>query len=250
MRIFFEGGKSKYVALVMAMSMCLGACGYKEENAPDDNIEEETVDNSNVDLSGIEYPVAMPNTLVDQVGYRTGAEKIVIFRGEELPETFDVVDAQTDEVVYTGVVRKSVYNEELDEYDSYGYFSDLQENGRYYIYTDLLGSSYEFEIKEYMYDEIFDAACKKYFANRCGIEVTQEYAGDDAHVNCHSKPAHLQEDPSKEIEVSGGWHLDSNADRYVYDGCLIAENLLLGYEMYPDQYGDDTGILESGNDIP
>jgi len=251
----FEGGK--ILAGILTACMLFTGCGNNtsEVNQTTDNNEnvEEQTDNTvqdDIEDMGYDLPVSIPNIIVDQKGYRTGSDKLVIFRGEELPETFTVMNADTNEAVYTGMIRDTVYNEELGEYDSYGYFTDLQENGTYYIYADILGSSYDFEISESMYDDIFAKACLKYYSNRCGMAVSEELAGADAHVACHIQNATLQEDPSVQLDVSGGWHMDENANRYVIEGSQIAETLIMGYEMYSEKYGDDIGIPESGNDIP
>ena len=82
------------------------------------------------------------------------------------------------------------------------------------------------------------------------MTLSEEYAGEDAHAACHTAEASLQEDPSKTLDVTGGWHLNSEAGREVTMGCKIAQNLLLAYEMNPESISDDTGIPESGNGIP
>ncbi|MCR5156721.1 MAG: glycoside hydrolase family 9 protein [Butyrivibrio sp.] len=197
-----------------------------------------------------EEPVQIPNTLVDQVGYESASEKAVVFRGENLSDTFAIYDIDSGEQVYTGQILKSVYNEELGEYNSTGYFNDLQREGRYFIFSNELGQSYSFSVGEDVYGGLFDEACKKYYINRCGLALSENYAGDNAHSACHTTVAHLQEDPTVELDVTGGWHMDEQADKDAALGCRIAENLLMAYEMNGSAFGDDSGIPESGNEIP
>ncbi len=196
-----------------------------------------------------DVPVSIPGTLVDQNGYRTGAEKSAVFMGEDLPDVFYVYNLDTDELEYTGQMR-SVSGKSSQDQTKIGYFTDLVEDGNYYIYTDVIGSSYSFRIKNDLYDDIYKKACKTYYLNRCGTNLSETYAGDDAHLACHTDESSLQEDPSKKIDVSGGWHLNSQADRDVVLGCKIAQNLLLAYEMNPDAQGDENDLPESGNGIP
>lgn len=197
-----------------------------------------------------EVPEQIPGIMVDQVGYSVGSEKAVVFKGEDLPETFGVYDLESGKKVFSGEILKGVYNEELDEYDSMGYFTDFDEAGSYFISTDVVGESYSFTIQENAFKDAFDEACKKYYINRCGIALSENYAGDNAHSACHTQPAHLQEDPATEIDVTGGWHMDESAGRDTTLGSNIAENLLLAYEMNPSAFTDEVGIPESGNGIP
>ena len=202
--------------------------------------------------SSVDYqvPVQIPRAVVDQVGYSLGSEKTVVFKGEDVPGNFSVYNTETGKAVYTGEILKPVYNEKLDEYDSLGYFNNLDEEGEYCIYTEATGESYSFSVKEDAYRELFHEACKKYYVNRCGIALSENYAGDSAHSACHTIMAHLQEDPDTSIDVSGGWHMDESARRDAAIGSRIAENLLIAYEMNPSAFSDDTGIPESGNTIP
>lgn len=198
----------------------------------------------------IDVPTQIPNILVDQVGYDAYSEKAAIFRDKDRSQEFYVCEEESGRVVYTGQIMKSVYNEKTGEYDCQGYFNDLKKPGRYYIYSDEVGDSYSFEIKENIYDEVFNKACKKYYVNRCGIGLSERYAGEKSRSACHTAMAKLKEDPDSQIDVSGGWHLGANAERDTALGCRISENLLLAFELNPSAFTDVTNIPESGNGIP
>ena len=201
-------------------------------------------------LVDYQVPVQVPRGLVDQLGYSKDSEKVVVFKGEDISGNFGIYDVETGKNVYTGEIVKPVYDENLNEYVSLGYFNDLEEEGQYCVYTDATGESYSFSVKEDAFKELFNEACKKYYINRCGIGLSENYAGDNAHSACHTTMARLQEDPSVQIDVSGGWHMDELARRDAALGSRIAENLLVAYEMNPSAFTDDTGIPESGNQIP
>ncbi|WP_026496336.1 glycoside hydrolase family 9 protein [Butyrivibrio sp. WCD3002] len=241
----------KQIALFMALIMGAFACGCGQKAPAIENVvKTEQVDIQSTPAPNIVYdvPAEIPSALVDQNGYRTGAEKAVVFKGENLPDVFYIYNLDTDDLEYTGQMRGSGSSSE--ENVKIGYFSDLITDGNYYIYTDIIGSSFSFRIQNDLYDDIWNKACKTYYMNRCGTNLSEEFAGSDAHLACHTAEAHLQEDPSKAMDVSGGWHLNSQADRDVVQGCKIAQNLLLAYEMNPKAVTDDTGIPESGNGIP
>ncbi len=239
----------KRAAVLLLSTVTL--CGCAGKSVSNKNIDKEQEAPSGDPAPNVVYdvPVSIPSALVDQNGYRTGAEKAVVFRGADLPDVFYVYNMENDELEYTGQMRNESVGED-GEVTKIGYFTDLVEDGQYYIFTDKIGSSYSFKIQNDLYDEIFNKACKKYYLNRCGMNLSEELAGENAHAACHTGEAILQEDTSKTIDVSGGWHLNSDADRDVALGCDIAQNLLLAYEMNSGALGDDTGIPESGNGIP
>ena len=246
------GRKNRIIASVLSLTLVGSVAGCGASSA------EKQVDISEIAAAGPEakisagyvVPDQLPNVLADQVGYNSDSVKAVVLRGKKLPQTFCVKEMGTKEIKYTGDVVKTVYNDETKEYTGIGYFTDLKKDGNYYIYADIIGESYSFSISENAYTDLFNEACKKYYINRCGIALSEEYAGDNSHSACHTTPAHMQEHPETEIDVTGGWHMDEQADRDTTVGCKVAENLLLAYEINETAFSDATGIPESGNDIP
>ena len=251
MAIFSKGLKKNKIISLACMLPLVGSvvgCGASSAELPAEITDlAATLTSIHVDY---DEPVQIPNTLVDQVGYDASSEKAVVFRGENMSDSFSIYDLESGKLMYTGQILKSVYNEELGEYDSLGYFNDFKEAGTYFIYSDELGQSYSFTVAEDVYADLFDEACKKYYINRCGLALSENYAGENAHSACHTATAHLQEDPSAELDVTGGWHMDEQADKDAALGCRIAENLLMAYEMNGSAFSDDSGIPESGNAIP
>lgn len=197
-----------------------------------------------------EVPESLPNIMVDQVGYAVDSSKIAVFCGEILPYTYDIVDAETDKIVYTGTIEAKGNTENSDSTISYGEFTDFTTPGTYYIQADIIGRSYSFVIAQNPYEDMFKAAQKQYYYSRCGFTLSTELAGDAAHNACHTNLAQLKEDATVQIDVSGGWHMDENGNRDVVEGCQAVNSLLLAYELYGNVFTDDVGIPESGNDIP
>lgn len=201
------------------------------------------------DLS-YEVPVSAPGILVNQLGYMTGSGKIAVFKGKEMPDEFHVVDAANGNVVYTGSLEEQGYNQVSGEYNGFGDFTDLTAPGVYYIDAPILGRSYTFLVSGDVYDRFFKESCKEYYYNRCGMTLTEEYAGEYAHNACHIGRAVLGEDVSVSIDVSGGWHQDEKGQKDVITAAKTMSVMMLAYELYGDSFGDDTGIPESGNHIP
>ncbi len=233
----------KVINAVIVMSMLTGCTA--------DPAEEVSIEKpSQVQEVNYEIPKSIPNVLVDQVGYETESTKIAIFRGENLQNTFEVIDAVSGETVYTGEIISKGYNESSGEYTSYGSFTELEKNGTYYIQTAIIGQSYPFEIGDKLYQELIPQISKNIYYNRCGVDISAEYAKDSyVHKACHTGKV-VTPDTKEKIDVSGGWHTAAGYEKDVAEGCTIAANLLLTYEFYPSEITDESGIPESGNKIP
>lgn len=92
----------KKLTIMVLVSILLTGCGaqvaeaeQEREEAPLQTMEEDP------DLS-YEVPVSAPHILVNQLGYITQSTKIAVFCGSQLPDRFEVIDADTGKTVYTG----------------------------------------------------------------------------------------------------------------------------------------------------
>ena len=238
-----------FLSCVMLISGCAGSAS--DINPITDTIQEDSLVTPDPALSSArDIQSISPKILVDQNGYRTGASKTVLFKCnkedmDSYSSTFEIRRVADDSTAFTAAITWP-----SDGEVGSGIFTDFQTDGEYYIYAEGLGYSCSFFIGDDVYDTIYESALRQYYLNRCGVALTQEYAGDDARGICHSDLATLEEKPSVTLDITGGWHLDSNADRDVETGCLIIDNLLLSYEMNPEVFTKDCGIPESGDDVP
>lgn len=199
----------------------MGLYGSTDENigAHDvffDNFELYCIDETNRALP--QAAIDTPDIQINQLGYRPEDEKIAVFRGEDMDSAFKVVDAKSGETVFEGTLLAGAKNNNTREMESAGDFSELKTPGTYKIVGDKCGESYEFTIGNDVYDEAFDATVKMLYLQRCGVELTEEYAGDYG--------------------------------RYVVSGAKAVADVMLAYESYPEAFGDDAGIPESGNGTP
>lgn len=237
-------------AVIVLFIFLLAGCGQAEEEAVAVSSEPVITSMETEPILSYEVPESTPGILINQLGYITDSTKVAIFQGEGLPSYFHVVNAETGKMEFAGFTEDEEYNAKTGEYNSYGDFSKLQKPGTYYIQAPLLGRSYSFVIEDDLYDQVFQEAFKQYYYNRCGMTLTEEYAGERAHNACHTGKAVLREDISISVDVSGGWHQDQNGSK---DVALAAKNIgimLLAYELYGDSFTDHMGIPESGNGIP
>lgn len=157
---------------IFLVSAVFGGCG--QENTPAVSANSETVQGpvSMEPAPVLEYevPVLMPGVLVDRIGYEASGTKLIIVRGNNLPKEFSVVDAANGEVVFTGKLEEPMYDEENDEYNSYGDFSEFTTEGTYYIDCDVVGQSHPFVIEEKLYENLMAETIAELTAARKNLE--------------------------------------------------------------------------------
>lgn len=105
--------------------------------------------------SGVTLPVSRPSIYVDVAGYVSGREKKVFFAGGTHGQTFDVVRSRDGAVVYTGNITGGAQDPMSGRPLSVGDFTAFEEQGTYYIHTDIAGQSYPFAIAEDTYENLF-----------------------------------------------------------------------------------------------
>ena len=240
----------KKLAIIVLVSIILTGCsatltetGQEGETSHFQTMEEDP------DLS-YEIPESSPHVLVNQLGYATSAAKVAIFCGSEIPDQFQVIDSDTGEIVYTGETEKRDIQESDGSQIGYGDFSEVETTGSYYIEAPILGESYTFQIADRMYDDVLKESLKKYYYNRCGSTLTEEYAGSQSHNACHTEYAVLRKDSTVSLDVSGGWHQNGDGSKNVAKAAESIGILLLSYELFGDVYTDEMGLPESRNGIP
>ena len=230
-----SGTKRIIAALLVLIMGSVAGCGASSAESSVDIAElTGAYQTEGQSVSKVDYvaPVQIPNILVDQTGFEQESEKVAIFRGKDLPRTFQIRNLKTGEVAFIGDVVKAVLDKESGKYYGIGRFNSFKEPGTYVIYAEHLGESFSFSIGEDIYKDVLDRACQKYYTNRCGIAISQIVSGDNGHSACHTTKARLQENTDTLIDVTGGWHMDEHADRDALIGAKVVEELLLAYENH------------------
>lgn len=217
--------KYKGISLFICLALLLGGCS-SGTTGQEHSGESEFVGLNAVPELTYEVPVSAPHILVDQIGYLTGGEKTAVFKGARLPEEFEVIHAETGEVVYSGTIRESQKPEVGDELVGYGDFTELKEEGTYYVQSDILGRSYNFSIGDQVYDALFAdavAVFKETQEKRLRLDFTEE----------------VGEEGQKQLQ--GGWFTDSEGNQEVTVACEAMMVLLTAYELYPSAFETNTG---------
>ena len=214
--------KRRFISLFLCIGLLMSGCGPVEENPVNQEETELVSMNPEPDLS-YEVPVAVPHILVDQVGYPTGGVKTAIFSGNDLPEEFQVIDAQTGEVVYEGPVKEKEREGAAEDYIAYGDFSDVTQTGTYYLQSSVFGRSYEFIIGDDVYDSLYQES----------IELLGERQTKKINVVLPDK-----EGEKVEKIVQGGWLTDEAGNQDLKVAAEVMMVLLTAYELYPASFED------------
>ncbi|HMB00807.1 MAG TPA: glycoside hydrolase family 9 protein, partial [Spirochaetota bacterium] len=138
-----------------------------------------------------------------------------------------------------------------------GEITNFTNSGTYHIYDPVNDrQSYDFEIKDDVYNALLDASVKTFYYQRCGTAIEATYGGTWHHAACHLQQtnAHLYDNGDQGAgtarDVSGGWHDAGDYRKYVTFTTSVLWMLMHAYEWYPDRFGDNLNIPESGNGVP
>lgn len=152
MKQYIGRAAAVWAGVIMALS---GGCGVQAEQEESGNPYLAIEGMESTPVVDYSVPRTFPNVLVDTRGYMAGCEKRAAVRGHELPDTFRLIDAETEEEVYSGQLEKITYNDELGLYTGIACFDEYITEGTYYLECDLVGQSYRFDIQASMYAELF-----------------------------------------------------------------------------------------------
>ncbi len=231
-----------------------------------------TVSFRNVKISSTDDERQYPFIKVNQVGYSCQGRKtarISYFAkfGSLNGKKWEIVNADTDEVVYSGILENATENDHLSgESVHIINFDDVAEVGTYYIRipdakldssalspydiskgleTDIL-ESVKFNIGNDVYDKLLTDMGKYYYLQRQGIDIEEKYVGKFARENLHPDDATVKrwsdrDNPEAEtFDITQGWYDAGDYGKYTSPGATSLENLLLAYDLYPDVFNDMT----------
>lgn len=185
---------------------------------------------------------------INQVGYLPGSQKTAIFQ-DNSGDVFQVVNVNTNEVVYTGMILNQTFNEETGEINGYGDFSAVTEPGVYRIEAQINARSYDFVIEEQVYQDLRNSVLNMITLQRCGQTLPKEIAGLFSHESCHDDNATIYTGRERK-DMTGGWHDAGDYGRYTLTTTKTINDLLLSYWVFPESFDDQTNGMESGNGIP
>ena len=189
---------------------------------------------------------------VNQVGYLSNLPKC--FYTDENVDSFEVVENSTHTVFFSNTLSLSINNDVSTGLSLYeGNFSPFDRPGSYFIRLSNGDSSFVFNIASSVFGDAYYKSLKSFYFQRCGMELTTEFAGVYHHARCHINDGmlHSSTGDSGYVENTGGWHDAGDYGKYVVNAGITVGTLLMGYEYFPERFNqDDLNIPESGNGIP
>lgn len=185
---------------------------------------------------------------VNQIGYPVGGEKIAVFSGAG--HDFQVVDVDHGNVVFEGQTGAPRFDEASGVTVHTGDFSEVHAVGRYRIEQGKGIASASFIISDKPYHELQQGLLKAFYYYRCGVELTEEYAGDWKHKACHTAEGIVYGETERRLDCSGGWHDAGDYGKYSGPGAKAIADLLLAYELYPSAFVSAIPIPESDGHTP
>lgn len=195
----------------------------------------------------------MRNIRLNQIGYQKESKKQFIYTGES--QDFSVVLKDTGKDVLRKSLSKKILDEASNEEICRGDFSEVTENGTYIIQVGN-EKSLEFIISDTVPVTCTDAILKAFYYQRCGMELTEEFAGPWKHRTCHHQPSYVFRQDAEylienglegleAIDTVGGWHDAGDYGRYTVAAAKAVADLLLAYEHFSGEFTHTIHIPES-----
>ena len=215
-------------------------------------------------------PVTSKYITIDQFGYLPQSKKIAVIRdpqvGFDAAESFtpgskySVINVTDSSVVFTGQAlswKNGTTDTSSGDKAWWFDFSELRSIGKYYILdVDSNVCSYEFEIRNDIYQEVMTQALRTFYYQRSGFAKQPPFACDewaDAASHLQDKTARdflKKTDASTTRDVSGGWYDAGDYNKYTSWTANYVVDFMKAFLENPGVWGDDTNIPESGNNIP
>jgi endoglucanase len=191
------------------------------------------------------------NIRLNQLGYLPGGVKKAVIVNS-VSSDFKILDS-TGNIAFSGkLINKGVW-EAAGDTVKIADFSSLMKNGKYRITVEDLGSSYPFEIRNDVYDKVFNASVKAFYLQRASTAIEEKYAGIFSHpmahpdTNCLFHPSSGKKGGS--LSSPKGWYDAGDYNKYIVNGGYTVSMLLTLYEHCPKVTSDNTNIPESGNHV-
>lgn len=231
-----------------------------------------TSDNSasfrNVKISSDDEERQYPFIKVNQVGYTCKGKKnakVSCFEkfGSLSGKKFEIINKETEEIVFSDILSDSITDKAISGESVYEInFDSVTEKGTYFIRipnanlntsaltprdkeenlnTDTI-VSVPFQIDDDIYNEMLSDMSKYYYYQRQGIDLEEKYAGEFARKNLHPDDISVirwsdRNNPdAKTFDVSQGWYDAGDYGKYVSPAATSVENLLLAYELFPQEF--------------
>ena len=196
--------------------------------------------------------VAAPTSAikVDQVGYLPQARKIAFVVAEQTGTEFLIRKVDNSSIVFRGPLSTAVIDTDSGDRVQLADFSQLRNEGSFYIEVPGVGRSWSFSIGTAVYRRAFYLTMRSFYGQRCGtaVDLGPEFP-NYKHAACHLTGAYHSTSGKSGPHVSTkGWHDAGDYGRYVVNSGIATGELLWTWEIFERRIS--LNIPESTNSIP
>lgn len=177
---------------------------------------------------------------LNTVGYLPESPKraTVVAEGD----SFRVLDAETQDVVFEGDLGPSVDSPDTGETVRVADFSDLRDPGSYVLAVSDYQSK-PFVIDADVYRGVLNVLMLGLYGQRCGTEVSLRVGSTTfSHARCHSRDAALNyafdppdPDATGTKDSVGGWHDAGDYGKYTVNGAFSVGMMLDAWQQFEPQ---------------
>lgn len=195
---------------------------------------------------------------VNQIGFYPESKKIAIVPSPA-SDSFEIINNKSGEVVFSGVLSAPKTWSSSGETLKVANFSEVKEEGEYYVKVEGCLNSYPFQIAKDVNYDLVKSAIKSFYFNRCSFELKEEFAGvyarkaghPDTDVVVHNSAASVSRPAGTKISSPGGWYDAGDYGKYIVNSGISTYTLLAAYEAFPDFFDRlKLNIPESSNELP
>ncbi len=202
-------------------------------------------------------PRATSDIKVDQAGYLPDTPKfaMVVDNGTaaDTRKTFAIRRVRDGSIAFTGKLQAPRYDPDSAENVETADFTNLVENGRFFLDIPGIGQSWTFAIGPDVFKHVYYLAMRSFYGQRCGtsVDLGPEFPGYK-HPACHLDGAYHSSSGQTGAHVSThGWHDAGDYGRYIPNSGISTGTLLWTWELYGDRTSRiGLNLPESGSGVP
>nr|WP_320120448.1 glycoside hydrolase family 9 protein [uncultured Marinifilum sp.] len=194
--------------------------------------------------------------LINQVGYECNAPKKAMVRTNT--NLFQIKNSEGKTILEKAAESKQFCSLSGDTIQSID-FSELTDNGTYYIVINDSIISNKIIITKRPYAKLAKASLKSFYFNRSGVEIDSIHGGKwarpaghpDTLVYYHASAADKNHPENSSISSPKGWYDAGDYNKYIVNSSISTYTLLLAYNSFPDYFSKlNENVPESENKIP
>jgi endoglucanase len=196
---------------------------------------------------------------INQIGYYPDSPKVAIVPGETEGDVFNLMEVETQKVVFEGNLSVPVISKVSDRTARKADFSEFTQPGEYCVQVPGLGCSAKFVIGDGLYKDLGKASLKAFYFQRASTALPEEFAGiwsrpaghPDDKVMVHPSAASISRPEGTILSSPKGWYDAGDYNKYIVNSGITMGTLMAFYEDFKIHAKNlDLNIPESKNHIP